>query len=62
MSDKIVLGLAVILGYVVLGFLLSYPAMILWNLCLVPAVTGLKEVEWLQMWGIIVLASSFFKK
>jgi|688.fasta_scaffold15859_35 hypothetical protein len=43
------------------SFLLSYPIMILWNSCLVPAVTILKEVGWLQMWGISFLFSILFK-
>lgn len=44
-----------------LGLLLSYPAMLLWNYCLVPAVTVLTEVTWLQMWGIVVLCNLLFK-
>jgi hypothetical protein len=46
---------------VALSFLLSYPLMLLWNLCLVPAVTTLKEVGWLQMWGIVFLLNCLFK-
>ena len=42
-----------------LSFLLAYPLMLLWNQCLVPAVTVLKEVGWLQMWGINFLISMF---
>jgi hypothetical protein len=52
-------------GFVVLavaaGFLLSYPLMLLWNGCLVPAVPVLNEVEWIQMWGILVLFGFLFK-
>jgi hypothetical protein len=40
---------------IVFGFILAYPTMLLWNLCLVPAVSVLNEVGWLQMW-----ASAFF--
>jgi hypothetical protein len=43
------------------SFLLSYPVMLLWNECLVPAVTILREVSWLQMWGISVLFAILFK-
>lgn len=46
---------------VLISFLLSYPLMILWNECLIPAVPGLKEVEWLQMWGINLLIGSMCK-
>lgn len=43
------------------GFLFSFPAMLLWNGCLVPAITGLQTVSWLQMWGITILCSLLFK-
>ena len=44
-----------------IGLLMSWPASMLWNQCLVPAVTGLKEVGIFQMWGINILASIVFK-
>jgi hypothetical protein len=44
-----------------LGFLLSFPLMLLWNWCLVPAIPGLVEVGWLQMWGIYILGNFMFK-
>lgn len=40
---------------VILGLLFAYFAMLLWNGCAVPATTVLKEVTWLQMYGIQVL-------
>lgn len=46
---------------VLLSFLLSYPLMLLWNGCLVDAVTIVKPVGWLQMWGISVLVGILFK-
>jgi hypothetical protein len=46
---------------VMFSALLSYPYMLLWNKCLVPAIVGLKEVEWIQMWGITILAHGLFK-
>jgi len=42
-------------GAVLVSFLFSYPLMLLWNGCLVPAIPGIQEVEWLQMWGIALL-------
>ena len=33
----------------------------LWNGCLVDAVSGLKEVTWLQAWGITILCGFLFK-
>jgi len=40
---------------------LSFPLMLLWNWCLVPAVAGVSEVGWLQMWGIALLISALVK-
>jgi len=50
--DKIsgYLGAFVILiaGALFVSFLLSWPVMMLWNGCLVPAVDGIHKIEWLQ--------------
>jgi hypothetical protein len=55
-------ALAVGLGSVLLiGILLSWPVYMLWNGCLVDAVAGVKEVTWLQAWGITVLCNILFK-
>ena len=54
----VVLGLA---GLLFLSFLLSWPVYMLWNGCLVDAVTGVKEVTWLQAWGISILCGILFK-
>ena len=48
-----------ILMQVALQFAVSYPIMLLWNGCLVPAVEVLTEVSWLQTFGIIVMISLF---
>lgn len=47
---------AILLG-IGLGFLTSYPIMLLWNGCAVPAITGLHEITWLQSWGICALSA-----
>jgi hypothetical protein len=54
----VVLGLA---GLLALSFLLSWPVYMLWNGCLVGAVTGVSEVTWLQAWGLTVLCGFLFK-
>jgi hypothetical protein len=54
-SDAVFYYIGAIVVLVVLGFILSYPAMLLWNSCLVPAVPALQQVSWLQMWGISIL-------
>jgi len=40
---------AIFLG-VLLGLIVSYPIMILWNNCLVGAIAGANEIGWLQAW------------
>jgi hypothetical protein len=46
---------------VVFGLLMSLPVMWLWNGCLVPAVSGVKELGWLQSWGMLILCGLLFK-
>jgi hypothetical protein len=53
-----VVGIAVI---VVLGLILSLPVMWLWNACLIAAIPGIKEIGWLQAWGLLVLFGLLFK-
>jgi hypothetical protein len=60
-TDAIMAVMVVLIGILVLSFLLSFPLMLLWNGCLVPAVSVLNEVGWLQMWGISVLIGVMFK-
>jgi hypothetical protein len=50
-----------ILAVVVIGMIMAWPVMILWNLCLVPAVQGLQVIGWLQAWGILVVCGILFK-
>ena len=54
----VVLGIASVL---LLSFLLSWPVYMLWNGCLVDAVAGIKEVTWLQAWGLTILCGFLFK-
>ena len=46
---------------VCLSLLLSLPVYFLWNGCLVGAIEGVKEVTWLQAWGLMILSSFLFK-
>jgi len=55
----VVVTLAVLILF---SFLLSWPVMMLWNGCLVDAVSGLKEITWLQAWGINFLCGILFNK
>ena len=54
-----VLGSIVLLVF--LSFLLSWPVYMLWNGCLVDAIEGVKEVTWLQAWGINFLFGILFR-
>jgi hypothetical protein len=54
----VVVGLALL---VFLSFLMSWPVYMLWNGCLVDAVEGIKQVTWLQAWGISLLFGLLFK-
>ena len=44
-----------------LSFVLAWPVMVLWNQCLVPAMDGVKEIGWLQAWGLQFLFNILFK-
>ena len=44
-----------------LAMLFSWPVMFLWNWALVPAVTIVKPIGWLQAWGIMFLCGCLFK-
>ena len=48
-------------GLLLLSFLLSWPVYMLWNGCLVDVVPSVKEVTWLQAWGITILCGFLFK-
>ena len=58
----IVFAIAVVLVLVVIvGLVLAFPVMLLWNGCLVGAIAGVNEISWLQAWGILVLFGLLFK-
>lgn len=46
---------------VAIGLIVSLPVMLLWNYCLVGAISGINEITWLQAWGILVLFGLLFK-
>lgn len=59
--EKVIIVLGGLAFFVALSFLLSWPVYMLWNGCLVDAVSGVKEVTWLQAWGITILSGFLFK-
>jgi hypothetical protein len=59
--DKVLVVLGGFVFLVFLSLLLSLPMMWLWNSCLVGAVDGVREIGWLQAWGINILCNCLFK-
>ena len=53
--------IGLILVLVLFSFLLAWPVMELWNGCLVPAVDGVREIGWMQAWGLQFLFGILFK-
>jgi hypothetical protein len=53
--------IAVVALIIAVGLLFSLPVMLLWNGCLVGAISGVNEISWLQAWGILVLCGLLFK-
>lgn len=59
--DAVGAAIAVVLLVVVLSLVLALPVMWLWNGCLIPAVSGVHEITWLQAWGLSILCGILFK-
>ena len=57
----IITFIGVVTGALFVSFLLAWPVMELWNGCLVPAVDGVKQIGWLQAWGLQFLINMLFK-
>ena len=51
----------IVAAILIASFLLSWPVMALWNGCLVGAVEGVKEIGWLQAWGLQFMLNLMFK-
>lgn len=60
-SELVLLFVGFIAAAIGLSLLMSYPVMLLWNGCVVPAITGLHEIGWLQAWGLSILTACLFK-
>jgi len=45
----------VIVVSIIIGILMAFPVMWLWNDSLVPAVTWAKPIDWSTAWGIWIL-------
>ena len=60
--DKLIVVVAGIGFFVLVSLLFSLPVYWLWNGCLVSAIDGVKEITWLQAWGLNILFSFLFKE
>jgi hypothetical protein len=64
--DKLLSGLFLFLGFIalilIIGLLISWPLMLLWNGCLVGTVAGIGPLTsiW-HAWGILILSAFLFK-
>jgi hypothetical protein len=61
MREVISTILFTMLVIVVIGLIVSWPLMMLWNYCLVGAIVGVNPIGWLQAWGILILSGLLFK-
>lgn len=52
--------LALVAADIVLKLFVAYPVSLIWNAALVPAVAGLSDVGWIQMFAIILMISLMF--
>lgn len=46
---------------VALSALCAWPVMFLWNACLVGVVSGIKAIDFMSAWGIMLLCGLLFK-
>jgi len=58
---KILAGVGVfILMFLILAALFSLPVMLLWD-WLMPSIFGLREISWVEAWGLSFLSALLFK-
>lgn len=58
----LVVGFATMVGGILFAsFLFSLPVMLLWDAVVPTIFTSMKEITWLQAWGLSVLCSLLFK-
>ena len=53
--------IGIVAAILFLSFLLSWPVMMLWNGCLVGAIDGVRDIGWLQAWGLQFMLNLMFK-
>lgn len=53
-------GVVVVFIVVVLGAITAWPTMLLWN-WLVPSILHLREIDFWEAWGLLILTGFLFK-
>jgi len=61
MNDNLGKFVFAIIAGIALQLLLAYPLMVLWNEALVPAVSGVHEIGWVQAWFLQVMVTLLFR-
>jgi len=64
--EKLIAGLGLFTAFILLiaiiGLLISFPVMWLWNACLVGFIPGIVAIQhWYHAWGILILCGILFK-
>ena len=61
MKEAVGVFVGLVLVAIALGAIVAFPVMLLWNGCLVSAIDGVKEISYLQAWGLYILSNLIFK-
>ena len=59
--NNVTFAVAFLVLVIAIGAFLALPVMWLWNGCLVGAIDCVKEVTYLQAWGLYILSHFLFK-
>lgn len=59
--EKVGAVLAALATGLMIIFFLAFPVQLLWNWCLVPAVSGVSYIGFWQALGLLILANILFK-
>jgi len=59
--EKVGAALAAVATGLMIIFFLAFPVQWLWNICLVPAVSGISPIGFWQALGLLILANILFK-
>jgi hypothetical protein len=61
MSENIMKFVVTVVLGAIFQLVLAWPLMLLWNIALVPAIDGVHQIDWIQAWLIMLIASLLFR-